>query len=401
MPGRSALVSLLVIVVGLLLAAPAAALDIADAAPPGGTVGMPYGYTFSLSPGGGTDGASWTVDSGQLPPGLRLTSNDHTATVSGTPTQAGSFHFFLKVRVAPGQQGVCCTEEDFTIVIEQGLDITTGADLPVGNVGASYGYQLATSGGTASSWTITSGTLPAGIQLTQGGAITGTPTQTVASQFTVKAVAGGKTASKLFTLKVTEPMSVTAPTAKAIKLGRQFLVAFAAKGGLGPYTWGAVGLPEGIGVNPTTGQVGGRPKQPGPLVVTVKVTDSVGASMTASTTVTAAGKLAIATTKLPVARSGKRFGVTLQTSGGADPLALRLAGPTPKWLTLDATTGRLSGTPKLKPRKPLVLVKRTKHGLRRIVKRRPPLPASYTLYLTATDALGQRDTQRLKLIVRP
>jgi hypothetical protein len=160
---------------------------------------------------------------------------------------------------------VCCTEEEFAIVIEQGLDITTGADpLPVGNVGASYGYQLATSGGVASSWTIASGTLPAGIQLTQGGAITGTPTPAVASQFTVKAVAGGKTATKLFTLKVTEPMSVTAPTAKAIKLGRQFLVGFAAKGGLGPYTWSAVGLPEGIGVNPTTGRSAADRGSPAP-----------------------------------------------------------------------------------------------------------------------------------------
>src|SRR5262245_14743708 len=148
MPRRSVLVSFLVVVTGLVLAAPAVALDIADASPPGGTVGVPYSYTFSLAPGSGSAGATWTVDSGQLPPGLRLSSNDRTATVLGTPTQAGAFHFFLKVRDAPGPW-VCCTEEDFTIVIEQGLDITTGADLPVGNVGAAYGYQLATSGGVA------------------------------------------------------------------------------------------------------------------------------------------------------------------------------------------------------------------------------------------------------------
>jgi hypothetical protein len=91
----------------------------------------------------------------------------------------GRVPFYIKVRDAPGPW-VCCTEEDFTIAIDPGLDITTGADLPIGNVGAAYGYQLATSTGGAASWSVTAGTLPSGIQLTADGAITGTPTQAVA-----------------------------------------------------------------------------------------------------------------------------------------------------------------------------------------------------------------------------
>jgi Putative Ig domain len=159
----------------------------------------------------------------------------------------------------------------------------------------------------------------------------------------VKAVGGGKTGTKQFSLKVTEPMRPTPPAAKAIKLGRQFLVAFAVKGGLGPYRWSGVGLPAGVGVNPTTGQAGGRPKQPGPLTVTVKVTDSLGTSLSASTTVTAATKLTITTATLPVARSGKRYRAALRTAGGANPVSLRLAGPRPAWLSFGARTGKLTG----------------------------------------------------------
>lgn len=400
MPGRTTLVSLAGCVAALMLAGTALALDIADASPPSGVVGVPYSYTFSLSPGSGSAGSSWSISSGALPPGLSLSSNDRTATVYGTPTQAGVFRFYLKVRDAPGPW-VCCTEEEFSIAIDPGLDIAAGPDLPSASVGAAYGFQLATAGGTASSWTITSGSLPSGMAFSSGGAITGTPTQAALSKITVQAVDGSRSASKQLTLRVTEPVVVTAPAAAAVKLGRQFLVAFTAKGGLGPYTWSGVGLPQGVGVNPATGQVGGRPKAAGPLTVAVQVTDALGTTSTGHATVNVATRLSIVSTRLPMAHAGKRFAVTLRTSGGASPFGFRLAGTRPAWLTFDAATGRLTGTPKLATRKPLVVTRHTKHGLRRIVKHRPAKPVTYTLYLTAVDALGQRATQKLKLTVRP
>ena len=236
----------------LVLVPGATALDIADANPTTGVVGQPYSFTFQLSPGSGSPGASWSVKSGSLPPGLRLSSNDRTALVYGTPTQAGSFSFYLEVRDAPGPW-VCCTQEQFTIVIVEGLGIVQST-LPSGSVGVQYGYQLTTSGGNATSWAVTAGALPAGLTLTASGAITGTPTQTASSTFTVRASDGSRVASKQFTLHVVEPLVVTAPPAKAIKFGRSFLLTLTARGGLAPYKWSAPSLPPGINVNPLTGQ---------------------------------------------------------------------------------------------------------------------------------------------------
>jgi hypothetical protein len=400
MPGRTLLALLGACLASLVLAAPSLALDIADASPPSGAVGVTYSYTFKLSPGSGSPGASWSIDTGALPPGLRLSSNDRTATVYGTPTQPGAFSFYLKVRDAPGPW-VCCTEEEFTIVIDPGLDITASPELPAGSVGAAYGYQLATAGGKASAWAITSGSLPAGMQFTPGGAIVGTPMQAALSRIVVKAVDGSRTASKQLTLKVTEPIVASAPAAIAVKLGRQFLVSFAVKGGLGPYTWSAVELPDGIGVNASTGQVGGRPKAAGPLTIALQVRDALGTTGTARATVNVATKLSIAGVHLPVARDGKRFSAKVRTSGGAGQLTLRLAGSKPSWLRFDSATGQLSGKAKLKPRKPLLVKRHTRKGVERVVKHRPPLALTYNLYLTATDSLGQRSTQRLKLSVRP
>ncbi len=200
---------------------------------------------------------------------------------------------------------------------------------------------------------------------------------------------------------MTEPIAVTPPETQEIKLGRQFLLAFAAKGGLAPYTWTGVGLPDGIGVDPATGRVGGRPKAAGTVPITVEVTDALGTKQRGTATVTVATALQIATTQLPVGHAGRRFTATIETTGGADPVAFRLAGAKPAWLSFDAATGNLSGTAKLDPRKSRIVVRRTGKHVRRIVVERPPLPATYSLYVTATDALGQRSTTRLRLTVKP
>ncbi len=46
---------------------------------------------------------------------------------------------------------------------------------------------------------------------------------------------------------------------------------------------------------------------------------------------------------------------------------------------------------------------KTKNGVDVVTKRvrRMPLARAYTLYVVATDTLGQRDSQKLRLTVRP
>ena len=64
----------------------------------------------------------------------------------------------------------------------------TPATLPDGVAGAPYSQTLSASGGTGSTcWAITDGALPPGLSLSTSGVISGTPTTTVASAFTVTA----------------------------------------------------------------------------------------------------------------------------------------------------------------------------------------------------------------------
>src|SRR5205085_979499 len=68
-----------------------------------------------------------------------------------------------------------------------GLNVTT-TSLPTGTVSTAYTATLQATGGTLPySWSLTSGTLPAGLSLNANtGAITGTPTTAATSNFTVQ-----------------------------------------------------------------------------------------------------------------------------------------------------------------------------------------------------------------------
>ena len=390
----------------LALAGTGLALDIADGEPPSGTVGVPYSYTWKASEGSGSYPMSWSIENGSLPPGLSLSTSGDTrsATASGTPKAAGSYSFYLVLKDKPGSGGPPSTEQKFTINIGEGLSIVTGP-LPTGSVGKAYGFQLGTSGGTASSWTVTAGSLPAGLVLGNNGAITGTPTAASLSTFTVRASDGSRVATKQFTLGVAEPVVVTAPDDATVKVGRSFVVTFAATGGVQPYRWSATGLPTGVNLDPATGKVGGRPAAEGDIQLSVTATDALGTAQTSTAVVHVVGKVSVTTTGLPAARNGKRYRATLEAEGGGEPLTLRLLGGLPRGLTFNAEQGVLQGIPRLPARKPLVKTKvvHTANGVKRIrvVVPRKPRAHRYTLYLVVRDSLGQRASQKLRLTVAP
>jgi hypothetical protein len=134
------------------------------------TVGGLGALTFSIVlPGTGT-----------LPPTLSL--NPSTGMISGTPTAlAGPYPFTVQVQDTSGQQ------DTRALSVRVTPDITT-TTLPAGTVNQAYNHPMTATGGTAPLfWSISAGTLPAGLNLDPiTGVISGTPTARGTSPFTVQ-----------------------------------------------------------------------------------------------------------------------------------------------------------------------------------------------------------------------
>jgi len=82
-----------------------------------GTVGQPFAQDFFLS--GGAGPYTWSLASGQLPPGLTLQTSgdprDASNQLAGTPTTAGNYTFTVRLSDYPGQQAT----QQFTLVIDR------------------------------------------------------------------------------------------------------------------------------------------------------------------------------------------------------------------------------------------------------------------------------------------
>jgi hypothetical protein len=146
---------------------------------PGATVGLPYSQ--SLTAAGGTGSLVWSRTAGSLPTNLTLNS---AGIISGTPTNAGTSTFTLRVTDALSQSDT----QQFSLTVGAALTITTNS-LDNARVRKSYDETLQHAGGTAPfTWSV-SPPLPAGLVLNAAtGNISGTPTSTsnVVYSFTVR-----------------------------------------------------------------------------------------------------------------------------------------------------------------------------------------------------------------------
>ncbi|MBI5085466.1 MAG: putative Ig domain-containing protein [Acidobacteria bacterium] len=155
---------------------------------PNGAVGTAYSQALSAS--GGVAPYSWAVTGGALPLGLTLSA---PGLVSGVPAVAGSYSFTARAADLAGATGTA----SFSISITDTLRITTAAPLPDGAVGSAYSLTFAAAGGRAPYlWSITGGSLPAGLSLSVQGVLSGTPSAagSAAVSIRVSDAAGGSAA---------------------------------------------------------------------------------------------------------------------------------------------------------------------------------------------------------------
>ena len=115
--------------------------------------------------------------------GVRGSITEDGKSRSGTPSASGFFTFTVTATDAGNCQG---TQTYSNVLFCPVLGTTPASSFPDGLFQTAYSQALAGTGGTAPyTFAVTSGSLAPGLTLSSAGALTGTPTNTVASSFTV------------------------------------------------------------------------------------------------------------------------------------------------------------------------------------------------------------------------
>ena len=237
------------------------------------------------------------------------------------------------------------------------LSVSTSS-LPDGNLSqSSYSATLQASGGTGTrAWSLASGSgpLPDDLTLSSSGVISGSPTVEGTFNFTVQVADSGspqQVATRALSILIrTDAVTITTTSLPNGRVGVAYSQAVSIINGTPLFLWSisAGVLPDGLSIDGNTGEIGGLPTTQGPSSFTVQVTDDLGDTATAdlSIVIDPPPTLAITTTALPDGAVGVPYNVTLQATGGTPPLTWSIpTGVLPSGLSLDASSGVISGTP--------------------------------------------------------
>jgi subtilisin family serine protease len=206
----------------------------------------------------------------------------------------------------------------------------SGSPLPDGTTGIAYSSGFTASGGVSPyTWSITSGSLPAGLLLSSSaGAITGTPTTTGTASFTVQATgADGGTSTRSTSIRVAAPLAISTTSLAAGTVGTSYSAALASTGGEPAITWSLASgsLPSGLTLS-SSGSISGTPSASGTYGFTVLATDSGSPVRTATKSLsieiaagTTVGTATVVTYTGPTSTTASTsitLSATLKTSGG-------------------------------------------------------------------------------------
>ena len=320
-------------------------LTVNPATLPNGTQGTAYNQNVTAT--GGTGPYTYAVSSGALPAGLSF--NSGSGAITGTPSGSGASSFTVQATDSIGNIG----SRPYNVSIGTSTLTVNPATLPNGSQGIAYNQTVTATGGTAPyTYALSSGALPAGLSFNSGsGAITGTPSGSGASSFTVRATdSNGNVGSRPYNVSIgTGTLTVNPATLPNGSQGIAYNQTVTAAGGTAPYTYAlsSGALPAGLSLNASSGAITGTPTGSGASAFTIKATDANGNTGNRAYNInTGASTLSINPASLPAASQGSTYSQTVTATGGTGPYTLALvSGALPAGLTFNAGSGAIAGTP--------------------------------------------------------
>ena len=245
------------------------------------TSGLPSGvsganYLATITAAGGTQPYTFTASG--LPAGLVISSS---GVISGivAPGSGGTYNVTVTVQ----DQTLASASRTYSVSITDNLQIITSS-LPSGVLGENYLQNILAAGGFQPYRfsVVSASSLPPGLTLSSGGALSGIPTVAGTYLITIGVADGiGSATSSTLTIAIVPPLSFTSVSPlPAGVAGSPYAIFITATGGTTPYVFTFVGTaPSGL----TLSQFGGLTAQApplGPVSFTVRVTDANGLTAT-------------------------------------------------------------------------------------------------------------------------
>lgn len=326
------------------------------------SVGIPYSGSLRIS--GGRQPFNVSRSTGEIPPGLTLsTTQDQgtgnwSAVLSGSPTTLGSYTFDLLVTDANQKQ---VTSSKINVSVGYGPVSLLLRPSPVAGVfNAVAGKPLANAGVTIVGGqppvglTQSGGLLPPGLTLGEDGRLEGVPTKPgTYSGIQIRAVDAATTprtaTSASFSVVVAAGLTAVVQGASDAYQRNSPIATLstAVSGGTAPYSYALGGtLPPGLSFATTTGRITGTPTVAGRYAgLSVVATDANGyTAETAPFAMVVADPLTVSGIP-PRGVAGSSYSFAFAAAGGSSPYAFKLVqGDLPFGLDLSGA-GTISGTP--------------------------------------------------------
>lgn len=234
---------------------------IADGYPPDASLDSPYSAEIIAS---GTQPFTWSARG--LPEGLSIAPS--TGEISGTPAKEGNYTFEITVKNEFGS-----SSKFYTVNVWDVPAIKTSSF--TGYAGFAFTGQLELSQAIEAKFAVTEGKLPAGLSLNAStGAITGKPSRAGSYDVTFSAATAPGTSSRTVAFNINpKPVkpAIRTSTLKAGTIDEAYSEAVVFTG-TEPVTLSATGLPGGLSLNYSTGNISGTPTATGTF--SIKVTAS-------------------------------------------------------------------------------------------------------------------------------
>lgn len=339
-----------------------AALTLAYGTPrffPQGTAVAPQAPTTTHETPGVT--STYALLSGSLPTGLALNTD---GTISGTPTVQGVSTFTIRVT-----NGTRTATASATYTVENAAALGLAYATPqtfAPNVAIATQTPTVSNPttGLATTFALTAGSLPTGLVLNADGTLTGTPTVAGTYPFTVTATSGTRTASAAVSYTVQSPiptgLNYTTPVTYLEQSAITPNLPNPSGGAPTSYTVTAGTLPAGLVLDPATGVISGTPTGPtlGAVSVTIRGSNAAGnVSQTLSITVNPAAPTALNYSTPNTYFNGTAITTNAPNPTGGTPSSYAImSGILPLGLSIDPTTGLITGTPTAATAGPVSLV---------------------------------------------